>query len=160
MRSSSPNAACCRYPSTSYPLGRRAARAWEQIREGEEATLAAIEDVQVLDGLVSLAVLEVAHAVAVVAFQEHSHKGVEEVQVLGRRLQRERVDSDAMLSSRLSLLGWTLADDERPAGRLPKYNLERRRTFAIADCAHGIHDARRGGRSGIGGVGRDSEGQT
>jgi len=33
-------------------------------------------------------------------------------------------------------LGWTLPDAERPAGRLPKYNPERRKTFAIADWAH------------------------
>src|SRR5262249_38419645 len=69
----------------------------KQIGEREKATLAAVEHIQVLDGLVNLAVLEIAHAVAVVAFQEHSNKGMEEVQVLGRRLQREGVDSDAML---------------------------------------------------------------
>jgi predicted RNase H-like nuclease len=33
-------------------------------------------------------------------------------------------------------LGWTLPDDERPAGRLPKYNPEQRKTFAISDWAH------------------------
>jgi predicted RNase H-like nuclease len=33
-------------------------------------------------------------------------------------------------------LGWTLPDKERPAGRLPKYNPERRKTFAISDWAH------------------------
>lgn len=33
-------------------------------------------------------------------------------------------------------LGWTLPDDERPAGRLPKYNPQRRKTFAITDWAH------------------------
>jgi predicted RNase H-like nuclease len=33
-------------------------------------------------------------------------------------------------------LGWTLPDAERPAGRLAKYNPERRKTFAIADWAH------------------------
>jgi predicted RNase H-like nuclease len=33
-------------------------------------------------------------------------------------------------------LGWTLGDEERPAGRLPKYNPERRKTFATADWAH------------------------
>jgi predicted RNase H-like nuclease len=33
-------------------------------------------------------------------------------------------------------LGWTLPDKERDAGRLPKYNPERRKTFAIADWAH------------------------
>ena len=33
-------------------------------------------------------------------------------------------------------LGWTLADEERPAGRLPKYNPQRRKTFATSDWAH------------------------
>ena len=33
-------------------------------------------------------------------------------------------------------LGWTLPDVQRPAGRLPKYNPERRKTFAVADWAH------------------------
>jgi predicted RNase H-like nuclease len=33
-------------------------------------------------------------------------------------------------------LGWTPADEERPAGRLPKYNPDRRKTFAISDWAH------------------------
>jgi predicted RNase H-like nuclease len=30
-------------------------------------------------------------------------------------------------------LGWTLPDNSRPAGRLPKYNPQRRKTFALAD---------------------------
>lgn len=33
-------------------------------------------------------------------------------------------------------LGWTLPDQERPVGRLPKYNPERRKTFAITDWVH------------------------
>ena len=33
-------------------------------------------------------------------------------------------------------LGWTLPDKERPAGRLPKYNPERRKTFAMADWTY------------------------
>ena len=33
-------------------------------------------------------------------------------------------------------LGWTLADSQRPGGRLPKYNPQRRRTFAIEDWVH------------------------
>lgn len=33
-------------------------------------------------------------------------------------------------------LGWTLPDSQRPGGRLPKYNPERRKTFAIADWVH------------------------
>lgn len=33
-------------------------------------------------------------------------------------------------------LGWTLADKERPAERLPKYNPDRGKTFAISDWAH------------------------
>ena len=57
----------------------------------------AVEDVEVLDGLVDLAVLEVADAVPVVAFQQHADERVKEVQVLGRRLQREGVDRDAVL---------------------------------------------------------------
>ena len=56
-----------------------------------------IEDVEVLDRLVDLAVLEVAEPIAVVAFEQHAHERVQEVQVLGRRLQRERVDRDVVL---------------------------------------------------------------
>jgi predicted RNase H-like nuclease len=33
-------------------------------------------------------------------------------------------------------LGWTLPDNSRPTGRLPKYNPQRRRTFALADWRH------------------------
>jgi hypothetical protein len=33
-------------------------------------------------------------------------------------------------------LGRTLADEERPSGRLPKYNPRRRKTFTISDWAH------------------------
>jgi predicted RNase H-like nuclease len=33
-------------------------------------------------------------------------------------------------------LGWTLPDSQRPAGRLPKYNPERRKTFLMADWVH------------------------
>jgi predicted RNase H-like nuclease len=33
-------------------------------------------------------------------------------------------------------LGWMLQDPQRPAGRLPKYNPARRKTFAIADWMH------------------------
>jgi predicted RNase H-like nuclease len=33
-------------------------------------------------------------------------------------------------------LDWTLPDAQRLAGRLPKYNPERRKTFAIADWVH------------------------
>jgi hypothetical protein len=33
-------------------------------------------------------------------------------------------------------LGWSLPDSSRPAGRLPKYNPGRRRTFAPADWRH------------------------
>jgi hypothetical protein len=33
-------------------------------------------------------------------------------------------------------LGWTLPDPQRPAGRLPKYNPDRRKTFDIADWGH------------------------
>ena len=76
---------------------RAAKRARQQIREREQAPLTAIEDVQVLDRLVDLPVLEVAEAIAVVAFEQHADERVQEVQVLGRRLERERVDRDAAL---------------------------------------------------------------
>jgi predicted RNase H-like nuclease len=33
-------------------------------------------------------------------------------------------------------LGWTLPDSQRATGRLPKYNPDRRKTFAIADWVH------------------------
>ena len=72
-------------------------RARQQVGQREQATLAAVEHVEVLDRLVDLAVLEVADAIAVVAFEQHAHEGVQEVQVLGRRLERERVDRDAVL---------------------------------------------------------------
>ena len=74
------------------PAGQRAR---QQIREREQPTLAAVEDVEVLDRLVELAVLELAEAIAVVAFEQHADERVEEMQVLRRRLQRERIDRDA-----------------------------------------------------------------
>ena len=72
-------------------------RARQQVRQREQPTLAAVEDVEVLDGLVELAVLEVAEAIVVVAFQQHADERMQEVQVLRRRLERERVDRDAVL---------------------------------------------------------------
>ena len=62
----------------------------QQVREREQPPLTAIEDVQVLDRLVDLPILQLAEAIAVVAFEQHAHEGVEEVQVLGRRLEGER----------------------------------------------------------------------
>ena len=75
----------------------RRQRARQQVREREQAPLAAVEHVEVLDCLVDLAVLEVADPIAVIAFEQHAHERMQEVQVLGRRLERERVDRDAVL---------------------------------------------------------------
>jgi len=50
---------------------------------------------------------------------------------LRQRVCSRRTPVLAMIS-----LGWTLVDSRRPTGRLPKYNPERRKTFAIADWAH------------------------
>ena len=61
-------------------------RARQQVRQREEAPLAAVEHVEVLDRLVDLTVLEVADPIPVVAFEQHAHERVQEVQVLGRRL--------------------------------------------------------------------------
>ena len=72
-------------------------RARQQVGEREQPPLAAVEDVEVLDRFVDLAVLEVAQPVPVLAFEQHAHERVQEVQVLGRRLERERVDRDAVL---------------------------------------------------------------
>ena len=82
----------------SIHLCRRAGQgARQQVREREQAALAAIEDVQVLDRLVDLPVLQLADPIAVLAFEQHPHERVEEVQVLGRWLEGERVDRDAVL---------------------------------------------------------------
>ena len=85
-------------PAFADPLVQAARqRAREQVGQREEPTLAAVEDVEVLDGLVDLPVLEVAEAIPVVAFQQHTDERVQEVQVLRRRLERERIDRDAVL---------------------------------------------------------------
>ena len=38
-------------------------------------------------------------------------------------------------------LDWTLADEERPAGRLPKYNPDRRKTFAMLCSWYAVRPA-------------------
>ena len=53
---------------------------------------AAIEHEQVLDGLVDLAVLEVAQPVAVLAFEQHARERVQEVQLLRRSARPGRTD--------------------------------------------------------------------
>ena len=73
-------------------------RAGQQVRDGEQAPLARIEHVEVLDRFVQFAVLEIAQAVCVVAFEQHAHERMEEMQVLRRRLQGKRVDGDVGLS--------------------------------------------------------------
>ena len=72
------------------PAGKRP---WQQVREREQPSLACVQHVQVLDGLVDLAVLEIAEPVAVLALQQHADERVEEMQVLRRRLERERIDA-------------------------------------------------------------------
>ena len=69
-------------------------RARQQVRNGEQPPLAAIEDVEVLDRFVDLAVLELAQAIAVIAFEQHADERVQEVQMLRRRLEREGIDRD------------------------------------------------------------------
>ena len=73
-------------------------RARQQVRQREEPPLRRVEDVEVLDRLVQLAVLGVAQAVAVGAFEQHADERVEEVQVLRRRVERERVDADVLVT--------------------------------------------------------------
>ena len=88
----------------------------QQVGQGEEATLAAVQDVQVLDRVVGFPVLGIAQPVAVVAFEQHSDEGMEEMQMLGRRREGERVDGDAVL----------------PEGRLEIAALEQGRQLAVA----------------------------
>ena len=70
-------------------------RAREQIRQREQSTLCGVEHVEVLDGLVHLAVLGLAQAIAIRAFKQHADEGVQEMQILGGGLQGERIDLDA-----------------------------------------------------------------
>src|SRR5690606_32309662 len=86
-------------PSALDPLlepARQGAR--EQVRQREQPALGAVEHVEVLDRLVYFPILEVAQPIAVLPFEEHSNERMKEVQMLRRRLQRERVDRDARLS--------------------------------------------------------------
>ena len=69
----------------------------KQVGECEQPTLAAVENVEILDRLIDLAVLEIADPVTVVALQQHADERMKEVQMLRRRLQRERVNRHAAL---------------------------------------------------------------
>ena len=73
-------------------------RAWQQVRQGEEPPLRRVEDVEVLDRFVQLAVFGVAQTVAVGPFQQHADERVEKVQVLRRRVERERVDAHVLVT--------------------------------------------------------------
>ena len=73
-------------------------RARQQIRQREQAALAVVQDVQVLDGLVDFAVFEIADPIPVVAFEQDADEGMQKMEMLGRWLQRERIDRDALLA--------------------------------------------------------------
>ena len=78
-------------PPAFDPLAQAAGqRARQEIGEREQPTLAGVQDIQVLDRLVQLAILGVAEPIAVRALEQHADEGVQEVQVLRRRVQRER----------------------------------------------------------------------
>ena len=72
-------------------------RAWQQVRQGKEPPLRRVENVEVLDRFVHLAVLGVAQTVAVGPFKKDAHERVEEVQVLRRWVERERVDAHVLV---------------------------------------------------------------
>ena len=57
----------------------------------------AVQHVEVLDRLVDLPVFSVAEPIAVHALEQHPHKGVEEVQVLRCRFEREWIDPNVAL---------------------------------------------------------------
>ena len=72
-------------------------RPWQEIRDREQPALAAVQDIQILDRLVHLTVLDVAEARAITAFEQDAHERVEEMQVLGCRIKRERIDRPLLL---------------------------------------------------------------
>ena len=84
-------------PSPIHLCSRAASARGQQIGQREEPTLRAVEHVEVLDGFVDLPVLQVADPIPVVSLQQHTDERVQEVQVLGRRFEREGVDRDAVL---------------------------------------------------------------
>ena len=97
MSSTLSNRSAYRPPSTHFCSRATRARG-QQVGEREEPALTPVEHVQVLDSLVDLAVLELAQPIAVFAFEQDADERVQEVQVLGGWLQRERVDADVALS--------------------------------------------------------------
>src|SRR5207248_2114901 len=66
--------------------------------ECEEPPLRPVEDVEVLDGFVHLAILQFAQSISVASFEEDASEGVQEVQVLRRGIEREWINRDAVLS--------------------------------------------------------------
>src|SRR5688572_21586073 len=69
-----------RVTAFAYPLVESARqRARQKIRQGEEPTLAAVQDIEVLDRFVDLTVFEVTDAVVVVALQQHAHERMQEM---------------------------------------------------------------------------------
>ncbi len=88
-----------RVPAALHPFAQPACQgAREHVGEGEEPALTPIEHVEVFNRLVELAVLRIRKTVAVRAFEQHAGERVEEVQVLWRRLERERIDRQAVLA--------------------------------------------------------------
>ena len=77
------------------PSGQRPRK---QVGEREQSPLAAVEDVEVLDRFVDLAIFQLVQPVPVLTFEQHLHERVQEVQVLRCRVERERVDRDVMLA--------------------------------------------------------------
>src|SRR5262249_30077859 len=69
----------------------------QKIRECEQPTLTRIEHVEVFDSVVRLPIFQLGQSVRLVPLQEDPHERMEEVQMLWRRLQRERVDAHALL---------------------------------------------------------------
>ena len=73
-------------------------RARKQVGDREQPALSALQHIHVFDGVVDLTVLELAQAIAVLPFQQHAHERVQEMQMLRRGVERERVDRDVRLS--------------------------------------------------------------
>lgn len=69
----------------------------QEVGQGEQPSLAAIEDVEVDSFLEDLPVLRLLTRYPSSAFEQHANEGVEEVQVLGCWIEGERVDRHGVL---------------------------------------------------------------
>ena len=67
----------------------------QHVRKREQSPLFCVEDVDVLDRFVELPIFRVRELIVVDPLEQHPDKRVQEVQVLGRGRERERINRQA-----------------------------------------------------------------